>query len=187
METAVEKRVWTEEELMRVQHDGNKCELIDGELVMSPVTFLHDLLVVRFASLLEWFVRKRKLGAVVGSNAGFIMKSGNVRCPDVSFVSAECIRRAKRPLDKFFEGAPDLAIEVLSPSDTLEGLHEKILEYFESGTKLVWVVNMVEKTILVYHSPTPDSLLKETDILYGENVIPEFTLSLTELFEAIAL
>jgi Uma2 family endonuclease len=89
METVLEKKVWTEEELLAIEHPGYKCELVNGEIVMSPVFLLHDIICMRIAEALGAFVRKAKRGFIVGSNAGFWMTNRNLRCPDVSFVSKE--------------------------------------------------------------------------------------------------
>ncbi len=83
------------------------------------------------------------------------------------------------------EGSPDLAIEILSPSDTVEGIHERIVEYFENGTRLVWVVNLEEETVLVYRSPKPDQLLRAGNILDGDTVVPGFLWPLAEIFEEL--
>ncbi|MFN6566635.1 Uma2 family endonuclease [Dendronalium sp. ChiSLP03b] len=110
------------------------------------------------------------------------MKSGNKRSPDLSFVARERLQGLKRLPKGFFVGAPDLAVEVISPSNTFAEIHSKLVEYFDSGAKLVWVINPDEQSVLVYRQPQPDKLLKLTDSLDGEEVIPGFTLLVAELF-----
>lgn len=182
METTVAKKIWTEKELMSLPENGYKHELINGELVMVPAGMEHENIVIKLSAALERFVSERKLGAVFGSNAGYRMKSGNLRSPDVSFISKKRLQGFKRPPKGFFKGSPDLAVEILSPSDTIEILHDKMVEYFENDTKLVWVINPEEQIVLVYHSPRPDKLLRSSDILHGEDICTGFTFPVSELF-----
>lgn len=113
------------------------------------------------------------------------MKSGNLRSPDVSFIRKERLQGCKRPPKGFFKGSPDIAIEILSPTDTIESLHGKIVEYFENDTNLAWVVNSEEQTVLVYRSPQPRKLLTKNDLLDGEEVLKGFTFPIAELFAEI--
>jgi Uma2 family endonuclease len=83
----------------------------------------------------------------------------------------------------YFQGSPDLAIEILSPGNTVSEIHEKIVEYFANQTRLVWVIHPEEKYVLVYHSPTPDQFLRIGESLVGEDVIPGFSLAITTLFQ----
>jgi Uma2 family endonuclease len=183
MEALATRRVWTDEEIMALPKDGNRYELVDGELTTSPAGARHGDINVLLASRLAVFVNERKSGRVLDSSTGFRMTRGNIRCPDVSFVSRERIIALGALPRGFFEGAPDLAIEVLSPSDTMDSLRTRLVDYFESGCRLAWVVNPDEKSALVYRSPQPERLLKGTDSLDGEDVVPGFSLSLSELLE----
>lgn len=182
METTVTKKTWTEKELMALPSNGNKYELINGELIMVPTGIEHEDIGARLLVALGKFVFEYNLGVVCGSSAGYWMKSGNLRSPDVSFISKKRLQGFKRPPKGFFKGSPDLAVEILSPSDTIETLHEKIVEYFENDTKLAWVINPEEQVILVYHSPRPDKLLRSNDTLNGEDIFTGFTLPVSELF-----
>lgn len=182
METTVVKKNWTEKELMVLPNNGNKYELINGELIMGPTGIEHEDIGARLLAALERFVLEHKLGIMCGSSAGYWMKPGNLRSPDVSFISKKRLQGFKRPPKCFFKGSPDLAVEILSPSDTIENLHEKIVEYFENDTTLVWVINPEEQVILVYHSPRPDKLLRGSDILNREDIFTGFTFPVSELF-----
>lgn len=182
MKNLAENEIWTEERLLSLPNDGNKYELVGGELVMTPAGIEHEKIGISLASALERVVREKKLGIVCGSSAGYWMKGGNLRSPDISFISKERLQGFKRAPKGFFNGAPDLAVEILSPNDTVENTHEKIVEYFENGVKLAWVVNSEEQIILVYHSPQPDSLLRAGDNLDGESLIPGFSFPVSELF-----
>jgi Uma2 family endonuclease len=79
-------------------------------------------------------------------------------------------------------GSPDLGIEILSPGNTVEGMHKKIVEYFENDTRLVWVIHPEEKFVLVYHSPEPDQFLRSGDTLDGEDILPGFSFNVEQLF-----
>ena len=182
MQALVENKVWTEAELMALPDDGRKYELVEGEIVVGNTGIEHEYIGGRLFGPLSILVYERRLGIVCGSSAGYWMKSGNLRSPDLSFISKERLRGLKHAPKKFFDEAPDLAVEILSPNDTVETLHEKIVEYFESGARLVWVLNPEEETVLVYHSPQPDRLLKAADSVDGEDVIPGFSMPLSELF-----
>ena len=185
MGTTVEQKVWTEKDLTALPDDGHKYELVKGELTMSPTGFEHGVIAVNLSSALREHVHQHKLGIVCDSSTGFWLKSGNCRSPDVSFLDKEQLRGLKRPPKKFFQGAPDLAVEILSPEDTMEKLHEKMVEYFENGTRLAWVINPEDQTVLVYHSSQPDKLLRIDTKLDGESVVPGFFLSVAQLFEEL--
>ena len=187
METIVQNKIWTDDELLSLPRDGNKYEVMKGELVVSPAGIEHEEIGVRLIVALGKFVREQKLGIVCGSSAGYWMKPEgyvprNFLSPDVSFIAKERLGGAKRAPKKFFNGAPDLAVEILSPSDTIEKLHEKIVDYFENGARLIWVVNVEEQFVLIYHSSQPDQLLRSGDMISGEEVIPGFTVPVSELF-----
>ena len=182
MQALVENKVWTEAELMALPDDGRKYELVEGEIVGGNTGIEHEYIGGRLFGPLSILVYELKLGIVCGSSAGYWMKSGNLRSPDLSFIAKERLQGLRHAPKKFFQGAPDLVVEILSPSDAVDGLHEKIGEYFESGARLIWVLNPEEETVLVYHSPQPDRLLKAADSVDAEDVIPGFSMPLSELF-----
>jgi Uma2 family endonuclease len=182
MEDALQTK-WTDEALLGLVRDGYKVECIGGELVMSPAGSRHGDLAVRIAAALYNVAVRHKLGRVLDSSTGFRMRSGNVRSPDVSFLGKERLKGLAQLPEGFFEGAPDLAVEILSPTDTLVGLHERLVEYFASGTRRAWVVNPVEATVLVYHgAEQPERLLRRGERLSDETMLPGFELALDDLF-----
>jgi Uma2 family endonuclease len=187
MEATTDKKVWTEEELLALEHPGHKCELVNGEIVISPVHPLHDIVCMTIARFLGMYVSKKRSGYVLGSNAGFYMTNGNLRCPDVSFLSKERAKTSPAFPREFFPGSPELVVEVLSPNDTFESLHEKLVEYFDSGCQLAWVVNPQDQTVHVYYSPRPSQLLHENDRIDGAQVLPGFTMSVAEIFEDLKM
>ena len=174
---------WTEKMIMSIPKDGYKHELINGEFTMVPAGFEHEVIGANLIFILKKFVSEYGLGAVCGPDLGCWMKSENLRCPDVSFISKERLQKLDRLPKGFFKGSPDLAVEILSPSDTIEALHGKIVEYFENDTKLAWVVNPEEQTVTVYRSSSPHKLLTNKDVLEGGGVLEGFSVPVSALFE----
>lgn len=181
---SAEKKIWTDEEFMALSKDGHRYELVSGELVDRGNSGMeHGGIGSFLGGLLAIYVRQQTLGIVCDSSTGFTLKSGNKRSPDVSFVSKERLKGLNRPARGLFQGSPDLAIKILSPSNTVEEIHTKIVEYFENDTRLVWVIHPDEKYVLVYHAPEPDGFLRSRDTLAGEEVVPGFSMAVSELFE----
>jgi len=184
MTISTKAKVWTDEAFMALPKDGHRYELVDGELVdMGNSGMEHGEIGAYLAGLLAIYVRQHKLGTVCDSSTAFTLKSGNKRSPDVSFVAKARLQGLSRPPRGFFQGSPDLAVEILSPSNTVEEIHTKIVEYFENETQLVWVIHPDEKYALVYHSPEPDRFLRSTDALEGEEIVPGFSVRIADLFE----
>ncbi|PSF38352.1 hypothetical protein C7H19_04995 [Aphanothece hegewaldii CCALA 016] len=173
---------WTDEAFMALPDDGNQYEIVNGELVMSNSGAEHGYIAVILSTILYSFVRSHKLGVVLDSSTAFTLKTGNKRSPDVSFIAKERLQGLKKLPRGFWQGSPDLAVEVLSPSNTVEEIHNKIIEYFDNDTKLVWVINPEEEYVLIYHSPKPDRFLTNQDMLDGEDIIPGFQMAVAELF-----
>jgi len=179
----INSKVLTDEEFMALPDDGDRYEVIDGELVnVGNSGMEHGNIGIFLGGLIEIFVRQHKLGVACDSSTAFKMKGGNKRSPDISFVSKERLVGLKRLPKGFFDGAPDLVVEIISPGNTFEEIHNKIEEYFESGTRLLWVIHPDERYVLVYHSPQPDRLLRGNDVLDGEDVILNFQVAVSELF-----
>jgi len=187
-EVTKEKKVWTDEEFMALPKDGHRYEIVNGELVdMGSSGALHGYVCSTIMILLGTYIRTHKLGAMFDSSTAFKMKSGNRRSPDISFFAKERLQGMTELPTGFLEGAPDLAVEVLSPGNTVEEIHDKLVEYFENGTRLVWMIHPMEHYVLVYRSSQePDRLLKSVDSLDGEEVIPGFTLPVAELFQKLS-
>lgn len=181
---SVEKKIWTDEEFMALPKDGHRYELVNEELVdMGNSGMEHGYLACILVAVLTMFVQQNKLGAVCDSSTAFTLKTGNKRSPDVSFIARERLKGLKRPPRGFFQGSPDLVVKILSPSNTVEEIHEKIVEYFNNDTRLIWVIHPDEKYVLVYHSPEPDRLLRPQDQLEGEDVVSKFSMPVADLFE----
>ena len=170
---------WTDAAFMALPDHGQRYEIVDGALIeMGNSGALHGYVCSLLLAALVAYVLPRKLGVMLDSSTAFKMKNGNKRAPDLSFFAKERLHGITELPSGFLDGAPDLAVEVLSPGNTVEEMDDKIKEYFENGARLVWVVSPTQHYILVYRSAQePDRLLKTNDSLDGEDVIPGFTLS----------
>jgi Uma2 family endonuclease len=180
-------KIWTDEELMSLP-DVNRYELINGELIdIGNSGALHGYVCSILVMTLMNYILPRKLGIILDSSTAFSIKNGNKRSPDISFVSKEKLQGLEELPNGFLDGAPDLAIEVLSPNNTIAEIDQKIVEYFENGSRLVWVINLKQHYFLVYRSAQEtDRLLKQANILDGEEVIAGFTMPLSEIFQKLS-
>ncbi|RKU26612.1 hypothetical protein C6497_13455 [Candidatus Poribacteria bacterium] len=167
----------TLEEFLESDLDG--YEYIKGELIpMPPTSVEHGYISVNLSSLLHLYVRENQLGRVL-SETGF--KVGErLLIPDIAFLTTD---RFPDDTSKASPVPPDLAIEVISPSDTLLRINEKVFAYFEAGTQLVWVISPVAKTVTVYRSDTEITTLTRNETLSGEDVVKGFSCQVAELFE----
>jgi Uma2 family endonuclease len=184
MTVSAERKGWTDEEFLALSKDGHRYELANGEILdIGNSGMEHGYMACILTIVLGGFIRVNKLGAIGNSSTAFTLKTGNKRSPDFSFISKQRLQGLSRPPRGFFQGSPDLAVEILSPNNTVEEIHDKIVEFFENDTRLVWVIHPDEKYVLVYHSPEPDGFLRAADLLDGEAVVPGFSMAVSELFE----
>lgn len=182
METVLE--LVTAEEVFENPPSG-RYELVRGEVIeMSPTGFEHGEIVGNIVGLLYSFVRKQRIGVVAGAETGFILARNpdTVRGADVAFVTTERSALQKNK-EKFFDGPPDLAVEVVSPSDRAADVEEKILDYLRAGTRLVLVVYPRTKTIAVHRPKKDVKILTIEDTLEGYDVLPGFSIPVREIFE----
>jgi Uma2 family endonuclease len=173
-------------DLVRLSGDGRKHELVDGELRVSPAGGRHGQVTVELLVRLHLHVCAAHLGVVLDSSTGFRLASRatgryDVRSPDISFVATGRLPDDVAP-SGFVELAPDLAVEVLSRDDRRRDVLEKIGEFLDAGTRLVWVVDPASRTAAVYRSTTDVSQLGPDDLLDGADVLPGFSCRLRELF-----
>ena len=163
-----------------LENDLEGYEYIKGELVpMAAAAIVHGEIGSNVHFLLASHVRENKLGRLYIVETAFQLGDRVVK-PDIGFVSTERLSEDKL---KGFSVAPDLAIEIVSPTDKHYDATEKALAYLKAGTRLVWVIEPVAKTVMVYRSPTNISLLTYDDILTGEDVVEGFTCPVAQLFE----
>ena len=185
MSLPLRDREMTVEDLYVMPDDGFNYELQAGMLVSEPAPgFRHGHVVAAIAELLRAHVKKQRLGVVLAGDSGFILarKPDTVRGPDVAFVSRERFERSGDPV-RAFAGAPDLAVEVLSPSNTPAAMHAKVADYLAAGTRCVWVVDPEAQTVTVYASLLSPHRLGEDEMLDGDDVVPGFRVRVGELFE----
>jgi Uma2 family endonuclease len=147
METTA--KIWSDAELMAFPADGYKPELLQGEIIMSPHGSEHGRISIILASEIERHARRNRRGVVFDSSTGFRLTPEDLLSPDIAFVAKARLVGLTRLPRGFFTGAPDLVVEVLSPSDTIERTHAKMARYFEHGTRLAWIINPSERNALV--------------------------------------
>lgn len=172
-------RKMTEDEFMRLPKDGRKWELVGGEAREVPAGHEHDILVINIGAMLKPFARGR--GFVSGSSAGFRMASGNVRSPDVSYMSKERLPDGQ-PARSFEGAAPDLAIEIISPSEEPDEMAQKVAEYFGAGARQVWHLFPAVQQVTVYFSPLDSANYGPEDELDAGVLLPGFSCRVEDLF-----
>ena len=178
--------IWTDAELLALHGDDRKHELWSGKVVtMAPAGFEHGDVNVVLSHALADVVYKKKLGRVYEGQTGFRLSVDTCYAPDVSFVSHERFKLISRSKEKLFQGAPDLAVEVLSPSDSITKTEIKVQNYLAHGTRLVWMVDLKNRSVRIYRPGEAFELLRGNRVLTGNSVVPGFRLSLTRLFEGI--
>jgi Uma2 family endonuclease len=174
----------TASELFAMPDDGFRYELVKGELrKMSPSGSEHGAIIINISLLLAQYVRSKKLGVCFGAETGFKIASDpdTVRAPDVAFIRRERIPQSGIP-KKFWPGAPDLAVEVLSPGDTRAEVDEKVEDWLRAGAQAVWVINPKQRGVSVYRPVTDVTRLSEGDELDGGEVVPGFRCEVAEIF-----
>lgn len=188
------KQLLTAEDLWAMPEvPGKRFELVDGELVEVPAAgVLHNLIAALLYELIRNFVRERKLGLVFTDGLGYIIgrRPDRTRIPDASFVSRSRIPAGDLPRG-FWELAPDLAAEIVSPNDTARELHakaclraqRKVLAYLEAGARLVWVVWPDERAVTAYAAGGGYREYGPDDELDGGEVLPGFQVRVAALFD----
>ena len=174
----------TAEELMELPDDGFRYELINGELEkMPPPGHPHGRIAFRLSVFLGQFILDHGLGEGFAPETGFKLTSNpdTVLAPDFSFVTNKHFRE-KRDTEGYWPGAPDLAVEVLSPSDRSGKVKQKISRWFSFGTKQVWIVDPKHSTVAVYRSESDITTFSGSDYLEAQDLFPGFRLSLEKIF-----
>ena len=170
----------TEDELMRLPRDGRKWEMEDGRLTEVPTQFGHDEIGFNIILLIGPYTRGHGIGTT--GQDGFRMANGNVRAPDVSFTRTERIPGG-RPGSGFGSVAPDLCVEIISPSERSADIAGKLQDYFDSGASLVWHVFPETHSVIVWTSPTEARTLNADDVLDAGGILPGFSCRVADLFE----
>ena len=170
------------EQLEGMSFPNERVELSNGELIrMPPAGFEHGWVISTLNRLLQTHVSQHQLGIVLGADTGFRLGEYTVRAPDIAFVTAKRLKKIGITRG-FWPAAPDLAIEVFSPSDTQSDLLQKIQEYFQAGVRAVWVLFPAVQQVYVYRDPKQITVLGPEDTLTGGEMIPGFSVVVGELF-----
>ncbi len=162
-----------------LESDLEQYEYVNGELIPKmPTSLKHSKISVNLILPLGLHVRENQLGDIHVSSAGFRVGE-RMLIPDIAFVSNS---RIPDDMNKAAPIPPDLAVEVVSPTDVLGRIVEKAFAYLAAGTQVVWVVEPKSKTVIVYRSETDIKLLTRNDTLTGEEVVEGFSCPVAELF-----
>jgi Uma2 family endonuclease len=164
---------------------GKRYELVAGELrVMSPGGWVHGEIVANIAELVGAFIRQQKLGRRFGAETGFLLRRDpdTVRAPDFAFIGNQHLPKVS-PSEAYWPGAPDLAVEVLSPGDTSGEVAEKVEEWLAAGCAAVWVVDPKLKTVTIYRPTIHVEIKALGEMLAGDPVLPGFSCPVEELFQ----
>lgn len=173
----------TEDDVLEAEEKyGKLCELIDGTLVEKTVGFREAFLASHIGRLLGNHVEPAGLGYVAGADGTVKLFPGMVRIPDVGFYAKDKFPGGELPDEPIPELFPDLAIEVLSRSNTKREMDRKLKDYFFAGVKLVWYVDPETRTVEVYTAPDQMTRLTEADTLTGDPVLPGFALPVATVF-----
>jgi len=177
---AVQSRRATEDDLRATPKDGQRYELVDGEIHATPGGVRHSRVCVRLVVALETFASEHALGQVLGFGTGLRFPGGNVRSPDLTFTAAA--RLGTTPLsDDFAEVIPDLAVEVLARGESALYVLESVVEYLEAGVRLVWVIDPAKSKAIVYRSLGDVTEIGAYGELDGGTVLPGFRCRLADV------
>lgn len=173
----------TAEALLAFSDDDRRRELVSGFVVSQPpASFQHGGIAAEVFRRLSVFVHRHDLGNVVSTETGFLLARDpdTVRAPEVAFVSHARIARAGS-FRGYFPGAPDLAVEVLSPGDRPADVQAKVGDYLAAGTAIVWVIDPTRREAMVHRSSLGAVLITEEGTLEGEEILPGFAVTVERL------
>jgi Uma2 family endonuclease len=174
----------TVDEFWRLAQDDQRLELVDGDVIeMTPAGAEHSEIGLLIGSLLLTAARSIRAGRAFGADCGFALSLDPpvVRAPDAAFVRADRTPKAAE-LERFFPGAPDLAVEVISPDDTMAQLLEKVDEYLAAGTQLVWIVAPRRREVYVYRPTGSPEVIGADGTLTADPILPGFSVTVRDLF-----
>jgi len=181
--SATSTALMTAEELMELPDDGFRYELINGELIkMPPPGSPHGRIAFQLSVYLGQFILEHGLGQGF-TEIGFKLTSNpdTVLAPDLAFLTSECFAKG-RDTEGYWLGPPDLAVEVLSPSDRPGKVKQRISRWFSFGAKQLWIVDPKHSTVTVYRSPSDSTTFSGSDYLEAQDLFPGFQLSLDRIF-----
>ena len=173
----------TEQDVLAVQDRKERlCELVDGTLVEKTMGWLESRVAMFLAYLLESYLQRNDLGVITGEAGTIRLLPNQVRMPDLAFYNWDRFTDRRLPKEPLPAIAPDLAIEILSKSNTPGEMRRKLAEYFAAGTTLVWIIDPELRVARAYRSPEQFTALSVDGSLDGETVLPGFSIKLDELF-----
>ena len=175
----------TAEDLLRMPDDGNRYELVRGELRrMPPAGHVHGRVTINFTTPLDQHVRSNDLGAVYAAETGFKLASAPdlVRAPDVAFVRCERVEAVGNQ-EGYWPGAPDMAVEVVSPNDIYTEVEEKVFDWLDAGARLVVVLNPRKRAVTAYRSLERIVVHTESETLDCSDVVPGFSIAVRDIFK----
>lgn len=175
-------QLMTAEELIKLPRGRFRYELVKGELLtMSPTGEEHGAIAAKLTAELYAHVKANQLGIIYGAETGFKLESNpdTVLAPDVSFINRERVGQISK---KYREGAPDLAVEVISPSEGRNKIEKKVGQWLQLGARVVWIVNPQTVSATVYRPDGGIKVLFSSDQLTGDDVVPGFKLLVSEIF-----
>lgn len=177
-------KLMTAEDLWHMQEDECRYELVEGELIrMAPTGGEHGEIMSEFARHISNHVAETKAGRTYVGDTGFILARNPdvVRAPDVAFVRTDRLP-PKEERRAFLALAPDLAVEIVSPSDSSSDVNDKVMHYLDAGVQLVWLVHPSSKSVSVYTPDRTARILSEDDALDGGDILPGFQLRVADIF-----
>jgi Uma2 family endonuclease len=178
----ITKTLLTADDLARMPDDASvQIELDEGELItMPPAEEEHGYLEMDLGSRLAQFVRGKKLGRVYGGDTGFRLNDRTVLSPDVAFVRQARVESVRSK--SFANGAPDLAVEIFSPSDGIRQSTRKVKQYLAAGCNTVWVVYPKRQEVKVFEGSGLERTLHADDLLEARDLLPGFSVKVADLF-----
>lgn len=162
--------------------DDLDYEIVDGQKEVKMAGARHGRIGARLIGRLENYLENNPIGGVYLSNTTFLI-GANERMPDVSFVSATRIPPEGEPSGKW-EIAPDIAVEVISPTDVWDKVNRKVREYFAAGVQQVWLISQPEQQLMIYDSPTQIRVVTVAEDLTSETILPGFKCRVGDLFRS---
>lgn len=174
----------TEADVLRLIEGPRKrlCELVEGILIEKPMGARESILASELNYLLARFVRPQNLGFLTSPDGPFRLSSGRIRFPDLAFIAWSSLPDGRIPKSKVLTITPDLAIEILSESNTTAEIDLKIAEYFAAGVRLVWIADPESRSLVAYTTPMKFRRFDADETVPGDPVLPGFELHLADWF-----
>jgi Uma2 family endonuclease len=169
--------------MYHVPRDGRKYELVEGELIVSPAGMKNEEVAAELIVLLGIYLRSNRLGRLFTSSVGYQLTENIRLSPDVSFVRMERLPDGRSP-ETFGRFAPDLAVEIISPSDSMTTIEDKVELYLKHGAQLVWVISPKSRRATIYRADGSVSVVRAGGVLSGEAVLPGFACALSDILQS---